>query len=338
MREHRPPTKRALTQALCFICVTAAAFTLPSSVAPSSACAQGSERTAAARAFDRGTQAALNEDWEAAGQWFETADRLSPAPLALMNAMEARRRAGQDMRAATLALRAQETYPDDENVQAMAGQLLEGAAAQYVRVDVTCDDDCSVEVDGGLAGGTSFFVEPGVEHTVVAEFEHGRVEQALSGEAGETRNLSFEAPPAPVAPPAGPGQPLDLRDPFRFPKATFIIAAALTAGAGAVTIWSGVDTLNRVDAYEDAVEACGGGDCPEGRRLLADGQSRERRTNALIGTTAGLAAVTVVIGVLTDWDGSEEDEDPTEGEGVQDVQASAGITPGGAAVVVRGSF
>lgn len=309
--------------------------------------AQGRERQAAAQAFDRGTQEALTENWEAAAQWFETADRLSPAPAALSHAIEARRRAGHQMRAASLALRMQQTYPDDEAAQAMAAEVLQGAASQYVRVNVTCDSACAVEVDGALTGGMSFFVEPDREHEVAAGFEHGRVVQTVEAEAGETRALSFEGPPAPPEPEprvGADGRPLDLSEPFRFPKATFLVAGALTLGAGAVMIWSGVDTQNHVGAYEEQAELCRGGDsaaCTEGRRLLDDGQSRERRTNALIGVTAGLAATTLVIAILTDWSGDEEDDADAEGDSADEAQGvtpSVGLSRQGGMLLLEGTF
>ncbi len=309
--------------------------------------AQGRERAAAAQAFDRGTQEALTENWEAAAQWFETADRLSPAPAALSHAIEARRRAGHQMRAASLALRMQQTYPDDEAAQAMAAEVLEGAASQYVRVDVTCDSSCAVEVDGTLTGGMSFFVEPDREHEVAAAFEHGRVVQEVEARAGQTRALSFEGPPPPPEPEVrvgADGQPLDLSEPFRFPKATFLVASALTLGAGAVMIWSGVDTLNHVDAYEEQAERCRGNDadaCTEARSLLDDGQSRERRTNALIGVTAGLAATTLVIAILTDWSGDDADDTEEEGETAEEAQGvtpSVGLSRQGGMLLLEGTF
>lgn len=306
--------------------------------------AQGRERAAAAQAFDRGTQEALTENWEAAAQWFETADRLSPAPAALSHAIEARRRAGHQMRAASLALRMQQTYPDDEAAQAMAAEVLEGAASQYVRVDVTCNESCAVEVDGTLTGGMSFFVEPDREHEVAAAFEHGRVVQEVEARAGQTRALSFEGPPPPPEPEVrvgADGQPLDLSEPFRFPKATFLVAGALTLGAGAVMIWSGVDTVNHVDAYEEQAAMCPAEPaCTEARRLLEDGQSRERRTNALIGVTAGLAATTLVIAILTDWSGDDADDTEEEGdaEEAQGVTPSVGLSRQGGMLLLEGTF
>jgi hypothetical protein len=85
--------------------------------------------------------------------------------------------------------------------------------------------------------------------------------------------------------------------------APFIVGLIATAALGGVTIWSGVDTLN--NPGPDAVRAaCAGKDenCP----LYQDGQAKEVRTNALIGATAGTAAITLVLAIVTDWGGSED--------------------------------
>ena len=49
----------------------------------------------------------------------------------------------------------------------------------------------------------------------------------------------------------------------------------------------------------------------EATQLRAAGRDKERRTNILIGATAGLAVVTVVMAIVTDWGGSDDDERAT---------------------------
>jgi hypothetical protein len=104
------------------------------------------------------------------------------------------------------------------------------------------------------------------------------------------------------------------------PSFVFIAAAVLTAGAGAALIWSGVDTLSGVDEYERLRT-------PE---LLAEGQSKETRTNVLIGVTGALAIATVVLAIFTDWGGGDEDD--------HSVGAALAPLPGGAAAFVEGRF
>jgi hypothetical protein len=89
------------------------------------------------------------------------------------------------------------------------------------------------------------------------------------------------------------------------------VGTVLTAGAGATLIWSGVDTLDGVGPYE-------ADPTPE---RLADGQSRELRTNVLIGVTGALAITTLVFAIVTDWDG-----DPAPA-GESDAPAEAAPSP-----------
>ena len=76
------------------------------------------------------------------------------------------------------------------------------------------------------------------------------------------------------------------------------------ATGGGTTIWSGIDTINNPGADAVREECAGQGEECE---LYQEGQSKELRTNALIGATAGVAAVTLVLAIVTDWDG---DPDP----------------------------
>jgi hypothetical protein len=80
--------------------------------------------------------------------------------------------------------------------------------------------------------------------------------------------------------------------------AWFFVGLGTTAVLGAVTVWSGVDTVS--NPGEDAVRTgCVGlgTDCPE----YQEGLDKETRTNALIGVTASVAGITALLGLLTDW-------------------------------------
>jgi tetratricopeptide (TPR) repeat protein len=77
--------------------------------------------------------------------------------------------------------------------------------------------------------------------------------------------------------------------------AIFISAAALTLGAAAVLIWSGLETLSLKNAYlADNNPAT-----VQASYNAAVGQ--ETITYAFIGVTGGLAALSVVFAVLSDW-------------------------------------
>ncbi len=220
------------------------------------------------------------------------------------------------MRAATLSLRALAFHPDDEALTRQAETILAQATPLYVRIDVTCSTECTVALDGTVQSHTSFFVTPGSDHRVLASFATGPSETMVRGEAGETRAVSLEAPAAPVVADADEpdGDATDDTEPTTtdaggggISPAFFVTGAVLTAAAGGVLIWSGMDALDGVTPYNMMPTVEG----------LADGQMRETRTNVLIGVTAGLALTTVIFAIVTDWDGdpaSASDESEPAGD------------------------
>lgn len=284
------------------------------------------DRQAAGQAYDRATAAYLGRDYARAAPLFETAYRLAPAPAALVQAVRAHERAGNALRAASLALQLQANHASDEAAQRQATTTLATAGASYARIDVTCSSPCTLELDGALQGHRSFFIEPGSAHTLRATFETGSVDQQVTGTAGQTQAVTLNAPP----PVAGAEQaaeesetaPPPVVDQGGVTPALFAVGLVLTVASGAVLTWSGVDALDGVPAYRD-------NPTPEG---LADGQYRELRTNVLIGVTAGLALTTAILALVTDWDGT-----PSPSEEVQ-VSASLAITPDLFAIGVSGSF
>lgn len=280
------------------------------------------QRQAAAEAYDRGTTAYLAERWDQAAQYFETAHRLAPAAAALVQATRARVRAGDDLRAANLALRLSELYPGDDNARATSAELLPEATARYGRIDVACEG-CTVDLDGTLLEFPSFFVPASVEHRVSAVFDSGTVTETARAAAGQTVSLSFEAPPPTDDAPAT-GGPAESSGIGTLPPALAVTAMVLTAGAAATLVWSGVDTLSGVDAYEDMPT----------REGLEAGQDKERRTNILVGVTAAVGAATIALIVFTDWSGGPEEEE----EGGAEVRVGTALLPGGARAVVEGRF
>ena len=301
------------------------------------------ERSSAAEAYDRGTSAYLAQDFGAAARWFETADRLAPAPSALIQAIRAHQRAGHGLRAATLALRLQRLYPDDASAQEAAAPVLEAAAGRYVRVEVQCQD-CHVDLDGTLLETPAFFLDPGEDHAVVAHFTTGDQHQTLRGAAGDVLTPEFEAPAAsaqanpPIVGPDGSASPtMDApSDGGGLPKGVFLTSLVLTAGAGATLIWSGLDTNHDASAFEASITA---GDFDTARVQYAHGQDEERRTNILLGVTAGLGLTTALLAAFTDWGGSSEEQAPADdAPGASLTGATLAPLPGGGAVGVAGRF
>ena len=83
----------------------------------------------------------------------------------------------------------------------------------------------------------------------------------------------------------------------------FWVGAGVTAVMAGTTIWSGIDTLN--NPGKDRVRSeCKAGDTE--CSVYQDGLAHQRRTNVLIGVTAGVGVATALIGILaTDWSGGE---------------------------------
>lgn len=308
--------------------VAAALLATPSAQAQHAA-AQSSQPSAetlssAANAFDHGTAAFVARRYAEAAQLFETAYHLVPRAPALIQAMRAHNRSGNDTRAATLALLLQARYSAEGSALAAARTILENTRARLVRVDVTCDE-CTIEVDGSLQETPSFFVLPDVPHRVVGHF-HGQAsgEVLLQESAGATRTVTLSPTALPqVTPPPHEEPPLQVTpQPTHggLPPLVFYIAAGATVVTGAITIWSGIDTNAGVSAYEAHPTQEG----------LDAGQAKEARTNILIATTATLAVGTLVVALFTDF-GAHPDEPPP-------VQVAVAPVPGGAAAVFGATF
>ncbi len=321
----------------------ALAIALGIALATSSAHAQtepsAEDRSAAGEAYDRGTAAFLAHEYARAATLFETAFHLAPSAPALIQAIRALEHSSDGaLRAGTLALRLEAQYGSDRQAARQARTTLHTASGRFLRVDVSCDATCTVELDGRVEDYTSFFVDPASPHAVRASFDTGIAPtQATAAAAGETQAIAFARPPEPpppvvevavavvappieeIPPPAPPPPSGGLH------PAVFITVAGLTAVAGGILIWSAVDMYGGVPAYQMNPTAA----------ALQDGQSREVRTDVMWGVTGGLAAASVVLAIVTDWSGggggggTRESETPT---------VSFMGLPGGGALVVDGSF
>lgn len=309
------------------------------------------QRRAAGAAFDQGTTAMLASDFRAAAHFFEQAYHLAPAAVALKQAIRAHDRAGNSFRAANLALRLRDQYPNDAEGQALAAEVIGRYAPQYTEVHATCQG-CTILANDALVaenvvGTVAFFVQPGsaVRITAQYQFATGEVDLTadITGNPGESMEIPAfetpEAPPAPEPPPGttvGPGGQIVVVGGGGTPPVIFYTMLGVTAAAGGFTIWSGVDTLAGVDAYEAAAAA----DDPNAARLLANGQDKEMRTNIGIGVTAGFGVLATVFAITADWDGDPEvgETAPSARRGVQGLAASVAPSRDGASLVIGGRF
>jgi hypothetical protein len=291
----------------------------------------------------------LANDFRAAAHFFEQAYRLAPAAVAIKQAIRAQDRAGNGFRAANLALRLRDQYPNDADGQALAADVLGRFASQFTEVHASCAG-CAVMVNDALVsenvnGTVRFFIQPNTSATITGSFSTGNVSAEANGPAGTTVDL-----PAFVAPPPPPPDEHDNvavrsnvpENSGGTPPWLAFTALGVTGAVGAVTIWSTVDMNNGVGPYEAA--AADGATDParraEARRLLAAGQDAEMRTNILIGVTGGLAAITTVLFIVSDWDGDPEEAAPaaTSRRRIQAWTASVSPTDGGATALLGGRF
>lgn len=72
--------------------------------------------------------------------------------------------------------------------------------------------------------------------------------------------------------------------------AWFVVGAVATAALAGVTIWSGIDTLDKHEAFVD-------GDASQ----KGPGQDAQLRTNLLLGGTLLSAAGTGITAIFVDW-------------------------------------
>jgi hypothetical protein len=297
------------------------------------------ERQAAAEAaYDRGTRAYRGGDYAQAARWYETANELAPAAAAALQAVRAHQRAGNFLRAATLVHFVGEEY-GEERTQRFR-RPLERAQEEGFTLTISCEECGELEVDGEREIFRTLYLPPDVTHTVVADFETGRVEEEVSGAAGESQELTLTAPepePDPVIPPttgpttnpsATPPPPIRDEGGGGISPAFFLSGLGLTAVAGGLAIWSWVDTLDAAADYEMAPT----------QEKLDNGRDLELRTTIFVIGTAALGAITLVLLPFTDWSGGPDDDEDEEATLRLDWLEVSPLPEGGAAIGAGGRF
>jgi tetratricopeptide (TPR) repeat protein len=147
--------------------------------------------------------------------------------------------------------------------------------------------------------------------------------QTLILAGGTERTLSFHLEPIPVATTTQIVQVAS--EPFRFPRPVFYTGVGLT-GAAVIT-WASLASITvvRANDYNDDLD----------RTNLERTRAREiaRTSNVMLGMAGGLAAVTTVIGVFTEWGDDDDDED--DEDAAPAVTATIEPVVGGAIVGAR---
>jgi len=285
------------------------------------------QRAQAADAYDHGTAAYLAADYERAAHWFERAYRTVPTTAALLQAARAYAKAGNSIRAGSLALELRDSYPNEPSSHDATEAILAWAEPLNVKVDVECAEPCTLELDGALVTHRTFLVAPDAEHVVRAAFDSGELSTYVQGAPGASKSITLEAPAPPPPPP--------------IPRSVFYSSLGATVALGAVTIWSGIDANRGVSAYEFAAQnahspginnAVSPTPAEQAQALLDEGQQKERRTNILIGVTASMGVTTAVLGVFTNWKGESRERNARR------VEPSVGVARKAGVFAIKGRF
>ena len=285
------------------------------------------DRAEAAEAYDQATSAYLSGRYELAAHWFERAYRLVPTSAALLQAVRAHDKAGNSLRAANLSLQLRDKYPSDQRAVKVANAVIQAVQPLNVLVTAECEMECTLELDGALLQHPTFLATPDVEHSLIAAFEDGETTTYVQGAAGSVKKVTPVAPAPPPPPP--------------IPRWGFFSSLGATIAVGAVTVWSGLDANKGVDAYETAARTAnspginsGASPTPEelAQSLLEEGRKKERRTNILIGVTAGMAATTAVLGVFTNWKGESREA------AAKRIEPAVGVSNRGGLLTIKGRF
>ena len=164
---------------------------------------------AAAEEFDRGRRAYLAKDFEQAAGHFENAFRDAPSKETLRLAIRARRDAKQPERAATLAAVAQEKYARDAPTVDLARETLAEASPLLAEYVIACASPCTIAVGSRVVSQSDalrhrVYLTPGAQDLGVSFQQGGSLSTHVDGAKGSSTALTFEPPPAPIAPAAPP--------------------------------------------------------------------------------------------------------------------------------------
>jgi hypothetical protein len=250
------------------------------------------ERRAAHDAYEKGKAAFEAQDYLRAGKLFLEAYERAPHHDPLWNAARAFELGGESARAANLYSRYLDEAPPDARDRDRATAARTALAGKLGRIDLQLRGVTDAAIDGVTTTATSTFVDPGT-HLLSARAGTANVRIVQSVLAGAAVSVVLEPPPPEIAvspPPASKGTRV---------LSPWVVGGELliTAGFGAISIWSGVDTVTTKHDYNATPNA----------DLYAAGQSKESRTNALFWTTAGLGVVTAATAIFfVDWRGSHE--------------------------------
>jgi hypothetical protein len=277
--------------ALLSLLVAVACASIASIASPARAADPGA-REAATRAFEEGERSFEKGDFVRAGGAFEAAHRALPHPAPLWNAARSWQKAGEIARAATLYARyLRETPPHAPDRDAASAALAE-LAPRLGRIEVYAPDVEELRIDNRALVDPVVYVNPGT-HVLEWRMKGRLLRRTEVLEAGATRSVALVEEPArqlttPIAATLAPRRPAE-KPLAPKPTQAEILLPTMTIGAASatlvmtgVTVWSGLDTVAARREFDAN---------PTQGRLDA-GREKQIRTNALLGASLGLGALT----------------------------------------------
>jgi tetratricopeptide (TPR) repeat protein len=219
----------------------------------------------ARRAFESGREAFAQGDYEASLAYFQESYSLSQRHGLLYNIAQSLDRLRRD-----------------EDALRTFREYLERVPNSRSRGEV----EARIRVLERIIGDRQQSEEARAAAEREAEEARQRREQA-EREAQEAREAAQNATSAPPSRP-----PLHM--------GIFLATAGVALAGGGLSIWTGLETLSLNDQYRAEMSSY-----DRASQLYDDGTMYQLVTNVLIGTSAGLAALAVVLAIFTDWGGGE---------------------------------
>jgi hypothetical protein len=266
--------------------------TIPARAQPEN---RATNRVEAAARFEEGTKAFEVGDFRRAAEAFDAADRLAPNPDALWNAARAWHRAGEAARAATLYARYLRAAPPDATDRGTATTQLATLSPRLARIEVHGEGIVQLTIDDTPCEDRILYVSRGA-HVLTATVRGKPMRKEQQVEAGDVVSVVFEPPGAEstlAEPPRVEPTPKPANPPRKgWSRWVAVSGIVLTSIAVGLTIASGVDTDNALTKFEEQGS----------QDNLSSGQSKQLRTNILLGTSIALGGATAAAAIwLVDW-------------------------------------
>jgi hypothetical protein len=246
----------------------------------------------AAAAFAEGQAAFDKRDYRRAGEAFEAAYALKRHYSPLWNAAQSWQRAGDDLRAANLLDQFLREAPPDAPDREAATAALVDVGRRVGRLQLQLVGVTSPRIDGTPADRATTYVAAG-DHVVTAVAGASPIRKQVSVRGGEIVSVTLSAQddhPALSVPRD------ETSSVHGLPAWSLGIAGAVVVAGGVLTTLSGLDTVDKRDAFLADKTS---------QSRLDDVKDSQTRTNVLLGSTIGVTLLSVAVAVfLVDWKGA----------------------------------